>query len=112
VGLLDGLNRDRERALVERIKNAAFAKDRGGALGPVETMQALEQGRVEHLVYDSDHFYPPPGRTGHGEAPDGATPIERMVELAVATSAKITPVEGDSADELDEQDGVAALLRY
>ena len=38
--------------------------------------------------------------------------IERMIELALSTSAAITPVEGESAESLDEQGGVIALLRY
>jgi hypothetical protein len=110
--LLPELNRERERALIERIKNAAYAKDRGGSLGPEETLQALEEGRVDHLVYDSERLYPGAGRRPDGEQDDGAASIERMVELALATSAAVTPVEGDCAAELSEQDGVAALLRY
>jgi hypothetical protein len=94
--LLPALNRDRERALIERVKEAAFAEARS-ALGPQETLQALEQGRVEHLVYDADH--------------DG-TELERMIALAASTGAAITPVEGESAAQLAAQGGVAALLRY
>ncbi len=35
-----------------------------------------------------------------------------MIELAVTTGAAITPVEEESAAELSDQGGVAALLRY
>jgi hypothetical protein len=35
-----------------------------------------------------------------------------MVELALGSGAAITPVEGDSAAAIAEQDGVVALLRY
>jgi hypothetical protein len=94
--LLPDLNRAREHALIERIKELAFAEARS-SLGAQETLQALEEGRVEHLVYDSER--------GDGD-------IERMIELAVSTGAAITPVEEESAAALAEQGGVAALLRY
>lgn len=96
--LLPELNRSRETELIDRIKDAAYAEGRS-SLGVQETLQALTEGRVEHLVYDA-------GRSD----PDGE--LERMVELALETSAAITPVEGDSAEALGEQGGVAALLRY
>jgi hypothetical protein len=94
--LLPDLNRDRERSLIERVKELTFTEARS-ALGAQETLQTLEEGRAEHLVYDAER---------------GDNDIERMIELAVATGAAITPVEGDSAAALAEQGGVAALLRY
>lgn len=110
--LLPELNRERERSLIERIRDAAYAQARS-SFGPTETLQALEEGRVEHLVYDAEREFPedvaPEGRK---PVEDGLPPIERMVELALSTSAAVTPVEGDSAAELDDQDGVIALLRY
>ena len=110
--LLSELNREREHSLIERINDAAYAQARS-AFGPTETLQALEEGRVEHLVYDATREYPEElaaeGRTPVG---DGLPPVERMVELAISTSAAVTPVEGDSAAELEEQEGVIALLRY
>ena len=90
------LNRSRERELIERVKDAAFGEARS-ALGKQETLQALEEGRVEHLLFDAE-----------GEQGD----IEQMIELAVTTGAAITPVEEESAAELSDQGGVAALLRY
>src|SRR6266542_4033404 len=48
-----------------------------------------------------------------GDGADGDTPVaERMVELAVATGADITPVEDGPASKLAPHDGAAALLRY
>jgi hypothetical protein len=94
--LVPALRRDRQRALVDRVKNAAYSEGRG-SLGRQETLQSLEQGRVEHLVYD---------------ARLDETEVERMVQLALATSAALTPVEPEVAEELAEQEGVAALLRY
>lgn len=38
--------------------------------------------------------------------------IERMVEKAIGTSAAVTPVGVDAAAELEEHEGVAALLRW
>jgi len=94
--LMPALNRAREDALLARIAEAAFAEARS-AFGEQETLQALEQGRVEHLLYDAEL--------------DGPE-LERMVALAFSTGAAITPVEGESADRLAAREGFAALLRY
>jgi Bacterial archaeo-eukaryotic release factor family 5 len=94
--LLPDLNRNRERALIKRIGEAAYAEGRG-AFGAEETVQALDQGRVEHLVYD---------------ARLDAEQVEPMIELALGTGAAVTPVEGESATAIERQGGVVALLRY
>lgn len=94
--LMPALNRERERALIERVQEATF-KEARAALGPQETLQSLEEGRVEHLIYDAEH---------------GDSELERMIGLALSSGAAITPVEQESARLLSEQDGVAALLRY
>jgi Bacterial archaeo-eukaryotic release factor family 10 len=110
--VLPELNRSRETELIERIKEAAYAEGRS-SLGVEETFQALTEGRVEHLVYDANRDY-----AGVELDPvaasslDGKPLIERMVELALSSGARITPVEGESAQELAQQGGVAALLRY
>lgn len=110
--LLPELNRERERSLIERIKEVAYAEGRS-SLGIQETFQALQEGRVEKLVYDAGRDYSDAWPGWEDEAgSDGLPLIERMVELALATSAAITPVEGESAEQLAEQGGVAALLRY
>jgi len=108
--ILPSLNRDRETALVSRIKELAYAEGRS-SLGVQETMQALEEGRVQHLVYDAGRGY----EAGDSAAPrglGGPPAIEHMVKLALSTGAAITPVEAESASGLAEQEGVAALLRY
>ncbi len=107
------LNRDRERSLIERIKEAAYAEGRS-ALGVQVTLDALQQGRVEHLVYDATRDLSAAGPEPTGQtSPSGDLPlIERMIELALSTGAAITPVEGESAELLDEQGGVVSLLRY
>ncbi len=110
--MLPELNGDRRRALIERIKEAAYAEGRS-ALGVQETLQALQEGRVEHLVYDAERDYSDGGLGLAGETgSDGLPLIERMIELALSTRAAITPVEGKSAGALTEQGGVVALLRY
>lgn len=110
--MLPELNRDRERSLIERIKEAAYAEGRS-SLGVQETLQALQEGRVEHLVYDAEREYSDVGLELDREtASNGVSLIERMVELALSTSARVTPVEGESAEALGEQGGVIALLRY
>lgn len=111
-GLLPSLNRDRERALLRRVRGEAHGGTRG-ALGLEETLQALIEGRVEHLLLDPERPYELPGGSRLADAADRELPLaERMVELALSTSAAITPLEGDTAEELAEHGGVGALLRY
>lgn len=110
--LLRGLNRERERALIGAIKESAYAQGRG-SFGPQETLQALVEGRVEHLVYDSGRDYEDVGFDAGAVAGPSELPlIERMIELALSTRASVTPVEAEAAEELAEQGGIAALLRY
>jgi release factor family 5 len=109
-------NRVRERALIGKVEEAIGASA-GAALGPQETLEALGQGRARHLIFDADRDYA--GRpldaqvTDAGSGGEEAAPVaERMIELALATGAEITPLTGDLASELSEHDGVAALWRY
>jgi hypothetical protein len=105
--LLRQRKRDRQRDLVARVLGEGHGGTRG-ALGARETLEALTQGRVEHLVFDA-------GRDWDAvDAGDGdRVPLrERLVELALQTGAEVTPVEGESAEALAAADGVAALLRY
>ena len=106
------LNRDRGRLLIERIKERAFAQGRS-SLGIQETLQALREGRVDQLVYDAGREYSYPDLGSMGVPGANELPlIERMIGYAFSTGATITPVEKESARLLDDQDGVAALLRY
>jgi hypothetical protein len=109
------LHRVREAALVREV-NEAIGSSTGAALGPQETLEALAEGRVRHLIFDAERDYE--GRPLEeviayaGDSEDDVPVAERMIELAVATSAQITPVEDEAAEALEEHDGVAALLRY
>ncbi len=112
-------NRERERELVAQATGAALAANGRGALGVTDTMSALEQGRVEHLVLASERpidVRPPehPNQAQDGDVdPIGdAVVSERMIEQALMTSAAVTTVEGEAAMELAEHGGVGALLRY
>jgi hypothetical protein len=96
------LNRQREEKLVSRIEQAIGAEP-GAALGPDEVLRALEEGRVNEVVFDPDYEF----------EPDGEYPFtERVIALATATSADVVPAEGLAAAALDDRGGVAALLRY
>jgi hypothetical protein len=116
--LVPELNREREMKLVETAKASAYSGKERSSLGPQETLEALAQGRVEHLLFDAERDY-----TGHGieeglayQGPplgvDGLPVAELMIERALETDARVTPLEGEPAAALDEHDGVVALLRY
>jgi hypothetical protein len=110
---LAGLNRDRELGLIRRVESAAHAEGGHASLGRQETLQALDEGRVAHLLFD-------PAASFDGEVPRPAWGIgeERgpepavMIEQALRTGAWVTPVEGEAAEALSAHEGVAALLRY
>ena len=94
-------NRRRELALIERAIEGARTPGGHGALGLIDVQECLNEGRVEHLIFDASSEDP------------GLTEIEDvLVERAIRTSAKVMPVEGDAADQLQESGGVAAVLRY
>jgi hypothetical protein len=106
----------REAALVRQV-NEAIGAGPGVALGPQEAWQALAQGRVRQLIFDADRDYE--GRpledelAANDQGLEGDLPLaERLIELAVASDAEITPLVGESAAALDAHDGVVALLRY
>ena len=99
---VDVLNEQRERALLDRVEEA-IGTDSGAALGPTEVLQALEQGRASHVIFDSDREFEP-----H----DGQPTSEAMIALGLSTGASITPVEGEPAARLAQRGGAAALLRY
>jgi hypothetical protein len=113
--LLPELNREREQALVERVIDQALGGTHG-SLGLQETAQALSEGRVERLLFDAERNWEgvevPEGVVlGHGA--DGDSPlVERLVDVALETSADVTPIEGPAAARLADYDGLAALLRY
>jgi hypothetical protein len=110
----------RNLRLGRKVRDAALGAGRG-ALGLSEVAAALNEARAGHVVYDPDIRY-----TG-GVAADGslfgwsegastavAEPrlTERIVERALDTGARLTPVEGAACEVLRDAGGIAALLRW
>jgi len=91
------------------------AADRGAG-GPDETLLALGEGRVSHLIFD------PYLDTKTDVLSDGARRAiedageasiqEALVELALRTDARVSSASIDEVPALAEAGGVLALLRY
>jgi hypothetical protein len=112
----------RERQVVDMVRKAGLSGT--GALGLSEVTAALNEARVTHLVYDPRVRYvgsvaldgtlyaedeaAPGGDTGSPET----RLTERIVERALATGARVSPVEGAADDALSDALGIAALLRW
>jgi hypothetical protein len=90
---IERLAAERERALVGRALDEWRGGNRG-AFGVEETLAALNEGRVEHLVLD------------------GVNAAEALARGALLSSARISTVSGEAAEMLAPAEGVAALLRY
>ncbi len=93
--VIERLDGERDRAVVERALDEARGGSRGSA-GIQETKGALLEGRVDHLVFDA-------------AIGDDA---EEMIRAALAGSAQVTIVRDELAEPLAEAEGVAAILRY
>ena len=103
-----------------QMRDAALGAGRG-ALGLSEVAAALNEARAGHVVYDPDVRY-----TGavaadgslfgcsEGASTTVAEPrlTERLVERALDTGARLTPVEGVASNVLRDAGGIAALLRW
>jgi hypothetical protein len=94
-------NRRRELELLEAAVEGARTPGGHGALGLIDVQRSLNEGRVEHLIFDAD-----------AQDPELSDVEDEVVERALRTSAKVTPVEDVAAERVREQGGVAALLRY
>lgn len=123
--LLRSVHRERERALVDAALERAMAGG-PGALGLRHVCEALNAGRVEHLLYDDDlvleGFRSSEG-TLHprieGPAAQAGLEFERdplfvehLVEQALATKATVTPLGEEAAAPLAAHEGIGALLRW
>jgi hypothetical protein len=111
-----------ENQLIGRVREQAHGAG-AAALGLSEVVGALNQARVAHLVYDPSVRYRGSvagDGTLYAEDETALTPAatadprltERMVERALETGARVSPVEGAAADGLAETDGIAAVLRW
>lgn len=119
----DQINRDHDLA-VAAINNAMSGG--AGAIGMRNVCEALNEGRVSHLLIQDDvratgfrsdegTLHPEPG--GLVAAADVPMHLEtgfvdRMVEAAIRTNAEATIVPADDVIDLRSHDGVAALLRW
>jgi len=102
---------ERERQLLDSVGKGAAA-GHAVALGLSEVAAALNAGRVAHLIYDPDVRYT--GMVGANGAlyggdevgPDGRPGepeprlTERLVERALQTGARISPIEGACREDL------------
>lgn len=94
-------NRRRALELIERAIEGARTPGGRGALGLTDVQRCLNEGRVEHLIFDADT-----------EDRELADLEDEVVERALRTSANVTPVEDVAAERVREHGGVAAVLRY
>lgn len=122
---LRSVHRQRELELVDAAKDRALSGG-AGALGLKKTLDALNQGRVEHLLYQTDlevEGYRTSEGTLHAEVGGPAAQagfemhrepmlVERMIERVMETGGRITPVDEEAAGALGEHGGVGALLRW
>jgi len=124
--LLRSVHLDREQELADSALERALSGG-SGALGLRHVCEALNAGRVEHLLFDdrlvlegyvsSEGTLHPriEGLVANAEDLTFARDrlfVERMIERALATSARITPLAPAPADRLVDHEGVAALLRW
>lgn len=93
--VVERLDSERDRALIERVLGEAKGGSRGSA-GIQETKEALLEGRVDHLVFDA----------AIGED------AEQLIRTALSGSAQVTIVRDELAEPLAEAGGIAAILRY
>lgn len=116
---LDPHLRDAWRKQVNDLGNLALSRVQAGergATGPDESLLALAEGRVEHLLLDpyleaKDDGLSDGARqaiTNAGEA----TLREALVELAIRNGAQVSSASAEEVPVLAEAGGVLALLRY
>jgi Bacterial archaeo-eukaryotic release factor family 10 len=103
--------RQYELRLVERVVQAAVS-DRTAVLGVTGTVRALEERRVDHLLFDGERDYRwSETMAGMSGAWPRRDPAEALIELALHSGADITPLEGESRRPLADAGGIAAVLR-
>lgn len=123
--VLDEARQRHHRELAERVRASALSANTGSC-GLGETLWALQEGRVAHLLLDAGRQWSgtrgPDGLLAPtAEIPPGADPAtvqtephlgERMVELALRNSARVTTLAPAAATPLADADGVGAILRW
>jgi hypothetical protein len=123
--VLVSLRRRRDLRFVERARDAALARG-PGALGLADTLTALGEGRVDHLLLDGGRDLLGAVGPGGELLPVGIVPPDvlgselrsepllgdRAALRALGSGARITVVDGEAALALADVDGVAATLRW
>ncbi|MFP4498656.1 MAG: VLRF1 family aeRF1-type release factor [Vulcanimicrobiota bacterium] len=120
--LLKKWKRRIENKLVENVINTAMAGGKA-VTGVQKTIDAVEQYRVERLLFASDlqvEGYKDEKNAImielEEEEKEGLKKenyvIERLIELCYEASARVTPIEGKAAEKLKEVGGLAGFLRY
>ncbi|QSB16881.1 hypothetical protein JQS43_11705 [Natronosporangium hydrolyticum] len=113
------------RELAERARSNALSAN-AGAYGLGETLGALQEARVAHLLLAADGrweggrtrdgFLAPAGEIPPGFTADDLIPephlAERMIERAFLEGADVTMLDGDEAEPLADAGGVGAILRW
>jgi Bacterial archaeo-eukaryotic release factor family 10 len=122
---LDEARHRRHRELAEQARDKAMSAN-AGACGLSETLGALQEGRVAHLLLDAGRQWSG-SRTADGVlVPDGEVPPgvdaaalrpephlgERMIELAFRDGARVTMLAPQAAAPLSDADGIGAILRW
>lgn len=124
--LLRSVHLAREEALVRTVVERGLGGN-GAALGLRNVCDALNEGRVRHLIYRSDlelEGYWSDEETVHPRV-EGAIAqddqvelhreplfVERLIEKAVATGAGVTPIDPDVVGDLADHEDVGAVLRW
>ena len=111
---------ERNLDLGRHVRNVALGTGKG-ALGLSEVVAALNDARAEHVIYDPDLRYAGSiGEDGYLFAwTEAAGPVvaeprltERIVERALETGTRLTPIAGVATGTLKDAGGIAALLRW
>lgn len=120
------LTDDHRRTEVALVRRAVDRASAGGAgvTGLAGVLHALDDGRVHHLLLapriDASGWIDAEGRLaiqqddprlGDGVRAEQRM-VHRMIERALATDAAVTPVDDEAAELLNDNGGVAALLRW
>lgn len=124
--LLRSVHEEREHELVDQALDRALSGN-AGAAGLKAVCDALNEGRVAHLLFDDrlqlsgyrsseDTLHPEIdgelAQTDGVEFTEEPLFVERMIEKAISTGAQVTPVAQAPSAPLGAHDGVAALLRW
>lgn len=123
--ILRSMHRQRELALVAQAKDGALSGGHG-ALGMRNVLKALNEGRVRHLLFQSeleaegyvtsegtlhDDVSGPAAQAGFEMKPEKLF-VEKMLEKVIEMGGSATPCDEEASDALVEHGGVAAILRW